>query len=140
MLKNGLTYGLIQKIAVLYIIIWTVSPPLQVDTIYRLIALACAVIWVAIWIIRESPITLGKEQICAVFFLIMVVVVVYFEKYDFESIIKQIALIMLVVCFMMTYFYDDKWDELAGIVPIVLILLTVWNYKKGIVTFNYLIF
>ena len=129
MLKNGLTYGLIQKIAVLYIVIWTVSPPLQVDTIYRLIALACAVIWAAIWIIRESPITLGKEQICAVFFLITVVVVVYFEKYDFESIIKQIALIMLVVCFMMTYFYDDKWDELAGIVPIVLILLTVWNYK-----------
>ena len=129
MLKNGLTYGLIQKIAVLYIIIWTVSPPLQVDTIYRLIALACAVIWAAIWIIRESPITLGKEQICAIFFLITVVVVVYFEKYDFESIIKQIALIMLVVCFMMTYFYDDKWDELAGIVPIVLILLTVWNYK-----------
>ncbi len=129
MFKNGLTYGLIQKIAVLYIIIWTISPPLQVDTIYRLIALACAIIWTAIWIIRESPITLGKEQICAVFFLIAVVLVVYFEKYDFESIIKQIALIMLVVCFMMTYFYDDKWDELAGIVPIVLILLTIWNYK-----------
>ncbi|MEE1283227.1 MAG: hypothetical protein UHK54_00020 [Acutalibacteraceae bacterium] len=135
MLKKGLTYGLFQTIAVLYLIIWTISPPLQVDLIYRLIALACAVVWVVIWVIRENPITFGKEQIAAVFFLIAVLLVVFFEKYDFESIIKQIALIMLVICFMMTYFYDDKWDELAGIVPIVLILLTVWNYK----TFNILV-
>lgn len=129
MLKNGFSYGLIQKIAVLYLIAWTISPPLQVDTIYRLIALACAGIWVIIWFIRENPITLGKEQIGAIFFLIAVMVVVYFEKYDFSALIKQIALIMLVICFMITYFYDDKWDELAGLVPIVLILLTIWNYK-----------
>lgn len=129
MFKNVLSLGFIQKIAVLYLIIWTVSPPLQVDTIYRLIALACAVLWVAIWFIRENPITLGKEQVAAITFLIAVMVVVYFEKYDFSALIKQIALIMLVICFMMTYFYDDKWDELSGIVPIVLILLAIWNYN-----------
>lgn len=129
MLKNGLSYGLIQKIAVLYLIIWTISPPLQVDLIYRLIALACAVIWVALWFVRENPITLGKEQVAGLFFLIAVLVVAYFEKYDFSALIKQIALIMLVICFMMTYFYDDKWDELSGIVPVILVLLTVWNFK-----------
>lgn len=129
MFKNVLSLGFIQKIAVLYLVIWTVSPPLQIDTIYRLIALACAVLWVAIWFIRENPLTLGKEQVAAIIFLISVMVVVYFEKYDISVLIKQIALIMLVICFMMTYFYDDKWDELSGIVPIVLILLTIWNYK-----------
>ncbi|MBE6820943.1 MAG: hypothetical protein E7516_07815 [Ruminococcaceae bacterium] len=135
MFKNVLSYGFIQKIAVLYLTVWTISPPLQVDTIYRIIALACAVIWVAVWFIRETPLTLGKEQIGAIIFLIAVMVVVYFERYDFSALIKQIALIMLVICFMMTYFYDDKWDELYGIVPIVLILLIIWNYK----TFNILI-
>ncbi len=129
MFKNVLSLGFIQKIAVLYLIVWTVSPPLQVYTIYRLIALACAVMWVAIWFIRENPLTLGKEQVAAIIFLISVMVVVYFEKYNFSALIKQIALIMLVICFMMTYFYDDKWDELYGIVPIVLILLTIWNYN-----------
>ncbi len=129
MFKNVLSLGFIQKIAVLYLVIWTVSPPLQVDTIYRIIALACAFLWTGIWFIRENPITLGKEQIGAMFFLISVLAVVYFEQYDLSALIKQIALIMLVICFMMTYFYDDKWDELAGIVPIVLILLTIWNYK-----------
>lgn len=129
MLKNGFSYGLIQKIAVLYLVVWTISPPLQVDTIYRMLALVCAVLWIAIWFIRENPVTLGKEQIGAIFFLIAVIVVVFFEKHNFSIIIKQIALIMLVICFMMTYFYDDKWDELSGIVPIVLILLTIWNYN-----------
>ncbi len=129
MLKNGLSLGLFQKIAVLYLIIWTISPPFQVDLIYRLIALGCAAIWVVIWFIRENPITLGKKQVGSIFFLIAVIIVVYFEKYDFESIVKQIALIMLVICYMMTYFYDDKWDELSGIVPIVIVLLTVWNFK-----------
>lgn len=135
MFKNVLSLGFIQKIAVLYLVIWTVSPPLQVDTIYRIAALACAVLWVAIWFIRESPISLGKEQVGAIIFLIAVMIVIYFEKYDLSALIKQIALIMLVICFMMTYFYDDKWDELYGIVPIVLILLTIWNYK----TFSILI-
>ena len=135
MLKNGFSYGLIQKIAVLYLIVWTISPPLQVDLVYRLIALACAGIWVAIWFIRENPVILGKEQVGALIFLIAVMVVVYFEKYDFAALIKQIALIMLVICFMMTYFYDDKWNELSGLVPIILILLTIFNYK----TFDILI-
>ena len=129
MLKNGFSYGSIQAVAVLYLVVWTISPPLQVDLIYRLIALACAVVWAAIWFIRENPVTLGKEQIGAIFFLIAVMVVVYFEKYSFSSLIKQIALIMLVICFIMTYFYDNKWHELSGIVPIVLILLIIWNLK-----------
>lgn len=129
MFRNIFSYGFIQKIAVLYLIVWTISPPLQVDTVYRIIALVCAVLWAGIWFIRENPVTLGKEQIGAIVFLIAVMIVIYFEKYDFSALIKQIALIMLVICFMMTYFYDDKWDELEGIVPIVLILLTIWNYK-----------
>lgn len=129
MLKNMLSYGFVQKIAVLYIVIWTVSPPLQVDTIYRLLALACAVVWAVIWFIRENPIKLGKEQVGAIVFLVSVMVVIYLEKYQLDNLIKQIALIMLVMCFLMTYFYDDKWDELQGIVPIVLILLTIFNYK-----------
>ena len=129
MLRNGFSYGFIQKIAVLYLVIWTVSPPLQVDAIYRVIALACAAVWFVIWFIRENPLVLSKEHVGALIFLALVLIVVYIERNDFASVIKQIALILLVICFIMTYFYDDKWDELAGIVPIVLVLLTIFNYN-----------
>lgn len=127
MLKDGLSYGFIQKIAVLYLVIWTISPPLQVGTIYRLLALACAGVWFVIWFIRENPVILGKEQVGAIFFLILVIGTIYFESQNLSNLLKQIAIIMLVICFMMNHFYTDKWDELSGLIPIILILLTVWN-------------
>lgn len=135
MVNSKLSLGLFQKIAVLYLVVWCISPPLQVDTIYHIIALLCAAVWMVIWFIRENPIILSKEHIGALAFLALVLLIVYVERYDLSSIIRQIALIMLVICFIMTFFYDDKWSELAGIVPVVLILLIVFNYK----TFNILI-
>ena len=127
MVKNGFSYGLIQKFAVLYLVVWTISPPLQIGTVYRLIALACAGVWFVIWFIRENPVVLGRDQVGAIFFLMFVLGVVFFEKSSFSTILKQIAMIMLVICFMMNHFYKDRLDELSGLIPIVLILLIVWN-------------
>jgi len=77
MFKNGFSLGSVQAVAVLYLIIWTVSPPLQVDSIYRLVALACAVMWVGIWFIREYI----KSDNCLVDGL---------NRYGEENIIKDI--------------------------------------------------
>ncbi len=127
MLKNGFSYGLIQNFAVLYLVIWTISPPLQIGMIYRIAAFVCVGVWFVIWFIRENPVVMGKEQVGAIFFLIVVIGVVYFEKSSLSNILKQIAMIMLVICFLMNHFYKDRWDELSGIIPIILILLIVWN-------------
>lgn len=127
MVKNGFSYGLIQKIAVLYLVVWTISPPLQIGTVYRLLALGCAGVWFVIWFIRENPVVLGKDQVGAIFFLIFVLGVVFFEKSSFSTILKQIAMIMLVICFLMNHFYKDRWDELSGLIPVILILLIIWN-------------
>lgn len=127
MVKDGFSYGLIQKIAVLYLIVWTISPPLQVAMIYRLLALACAGVWFVIWLIRENPVVLGKQQVGALFFLLGVIGVAFIESGGFSEILKQISMIMLVICFLMTHFYKEKWDELSGLIPIILILLIIWN-------------
>ena len=39
---------LILKAAVLYLILWTISPPLGIDMIYRFLALGCVGIWAVI--------------------------------------------------------------------------------------------
>ena len=131
MLKNGFSYSLIQKFAVLYLVVWTISPPLSVDLTYRLIALACAGIWFAVWFIRENTISFGADQLISLIFLVMVVGVVYLETGSVSSIIKQISTFMLIICYLINYFYRDRWDELSGIVPIVLILLSIWNFKTA---------
>lgn len=129
MLKNGISYGSIQSLAVLYLVVWTISPPLEIGTVYRLLALACAAVWFVIMAIRQNPIELSREQLCSAFFLLMVVTVVYIETESVSNIIKQISMFMLVICFMMNYFYHDKWDELSYIVPIVMFFLLIWNSK-----------
>lgn len=128
-MKKGLTFGLIQTVAVLYIVIWTVSPPLEIDMIYRVLALGCAAVWAAVLFIRQNPITVEKEQLLAIGFMLMVVFVVYVETGDISKIIKQIAVFMLIICYLMNYFYRDSFDELKILIPIVLILCIIWNAK-----------
>ena len=129
MLRRCFTYGTVQTLAVLYLVIWTISPPMEIDLIYRLLALAAAAVWFVILLIRENPVVLGKEQVAALFFMLAVILVVFIQSESFEDILKQIAVFMLVICFIMNYFYRDKWDELSGILISAFALLIVWNIK-----------
>lgn len=129
MLKKGLTFGTVQMLAVLYLVVWMMSPPLEIDLIYRLLALAFAAIWFVIMFIRDNPVVLKKEHIAALFFMLAVIIIVYIDSGSFSQIIKQISVFMLVICFIMSCFYRGRWDELKGMVPLLLILLCIWNFK-----------
>lgn len=129
MLKKGFTFGTVQMFAVFYLVVWMMSPPLEIDLIYRLLALACAATWFVIMFIRDNPVVLEKEHIMALFFVLAVIFIVYVDTGSFSQIIKQISVFMLVICFIMSCFYRNRWDELRGIIPVLLILLIVWNFK-----------
>ena len=129
MLKKGFSLSTVQMLAVMYLIIWTTSPPLEIDLVYRLIALACAAIWFVIMFIRDNPVVLEKEHIAALFFVLAVIFIVYVDTDSFSQIIKQISVFMLVICFIMSCFYRGRWDELKGFLPVLMVLLSVWNFK-----------
>ncbi len=129
MAKQGIGFSTIQSIAIAYIIIWSLSPPLEIDMIYRVLALGAVFLWAACWLLRENPVELDKNQIVSIFFLFVVVGVTFIANGDFKGILKQIAFFMLVICFIINRFYEEKWEELRWIVPIVLVLLIIWNYK-----------
>lgn len=129
MLRRGFTYGTVQMLAVLYLVIWTISPPLEIDLTYRLLALAAAAVWFVVLLFRENPVVLGKEQVAALFFMLTVILVTFIQFESFEDVIKQIGIFMLVICFIMNYYYRDKWDELSGILIVVFVLLIIWNIK-----------
>ena len=79
--RNGLTefsdregfmkakFSFIQKILVLYVIIWTISPPLQIDMIYRVAALGA----IGLWFILNLPLLI-------VMTIIIVIVIVIVKK------------------------------------------------------------
>lgn len=127
MAKRGITYGTIQSVAIAYIVIWAISPPLEIDLIYRLIAVVATGVWVLCWMLRQNPIELDRNQIISVFFLFTVVGVTFISNGDFNGVLKQIAFFMLVICFIINGFYKNNWSELRWLVPVVLVLFIIWN-------------
>ena len=118
----------LQGVLVLYITIWTISPPLQIDLIYRLVALGAAGLWMILNIPRKF--NLERIHILALVFLLLVVAVALVEsKGDLEYVLKPINYYLLVLAFIMAHCYKDRWEELEWIVPIVLIALAYFNFK-----------
>ena len=109
-------FSFIQKILVLYVIIWTISPPLQIDMIYRVAALGA----IGLWFILNLPknVRFEKIHIFAIIFVLLIIIVNLIEsKGDFGNILKPINYYLLVVAFLMAYSYKDRWDELSSLVP-----------------------
>ena len=121
--------GFVQKLMVLFVIVWSISPPLQIDLIYRLLALGCVGIWGMIAIKRGLYVE--RAHVYAVVFAVIVAIIAYFEKASLDGILQQIGIYILVVCFIINAFYRDKREELNGIFIIVLLLLIVFNWKTG---------
>ena len=72
MQKRGLSLAFIQKICVLYLVVWMISPPMEIDLIYRVVALGCSALWFVIMIIREGSLTLSANDIAAIVFMFAV--------------------------------------------------------------------
>lgn len=119
--------GLVQSMAVLYLIVWSVSPPLGIDLIYRLLALGLAAVWAFIALMRK--IQLETVHIWAALFIVLVIFCAYFENNSLSDIIKQIANFMLFVSFIMFAFYYKKslWHELSFFIPLIFLLLLYFN-------------
>ena len=122
--------SLVQKAAVLYLILWTISPPLGIDMIYRYLALGCVGIWALITVGRGYYRNgIKREQFYAIYFAVAVVLIAFLQSGTLNGILQQIGTYMLVISFLMYSFYrEGHWQELNGIVPIVLLLLAVFNH------------
>ena len=129
MLKKGINYGTIQMFSVLYIVVWTISPFMEIGMIYRLLGIAFAGLWAFILILRQKPLLLETNTIFALVFLVAVVGVTYIDTGKASGIIKQISYFMMVICFIICQYYKKQWDELKIIVPVVLILLIIFNFR-----------
>ena len=129
MLKKGINYGTIQMFSVLYIVVWTISPFMEIGMIYRLLGVAFAGLWAFILILRQKPLLIETNTIFALVFLVAVVGVTYIDTGKASGIIKQISYFMMVICFIICQYYKKQWDELKIIVPVVLILLIIFNFR-----------
>lgn len=128
MRTKGLSLGLIQKICLIYIIVWAVAPPLMVDSVYRLAAVAASLVWLAVQLIRQRPLVINKDVLIALAFLILVVVVALIESgFSTSAVIKNISLIMLAFCYVICYFYRGRFSELRDVLQVALVVFIYFN-------------
>ena len=119
----------VQQISVLYLVIWTISPFMEIDMIWRIGALAAF----GLWLICAMSRGLHFERIhmLALAFVALVVVVNIIENNGFSKILRPIQYYVMVLFFIMGHFYRGKWKELYFIVPIVLLFLIYFNFKSA---------
>ena len=126
--KSRSFISILQSLCVLYITIWTIAPPLQIDNIYRIAALGA----VGLWFLLNIPqkVTLERIHILAIIFAMLVMIVALMDSGGrFRKILDPINYYMLVITFIMGYCYKDRWHELSWMIPIILLLLVYFNFQ-----------
>lgn len=127
--KKGNALIRIQQISVLYMVVWTISPFMEIDNIWRVGALGAFGLWLICAVNRG--LRLEKIHMLALAFVVLVVIVNIIQNNGFDKIMRLIGLYMMVLFFIIGHFYKDKWKELYFIVPIILLLLIYFNFKSA---------
>lgn len=117
--------AILQMISVLYIVVWSISPPLQIDLIYRLMAVVCAGFWFVAAIIRHLKFR-DKDMYLMIFLLwTFIISTIYYG--GFKDALADIALYILIMVSVMYTHYANKMYEIKFIHIVVLGLLIIWN-------------
>lgn len=124
---NGLVK--VQQISVLYLVIWTVSPFMEIDNIWRLGVLVASGLWLICAMSRGLH--LERIHLLALLFVALVVICNIIGSGGFSNLLRPIQYYMMVLFFIMVHFYTGRWKELFFIVPIVLIFLIYFNFKSA---------
>ena len=123
-----------QKISVLYLVIWTITPFMEIDLIWRLGALGAALLWLICAMNRG--LVLERIHVLAFVFLGLVIICNVLQYNGFNKILTPIRSYMLVLFFIMFYFYKERWKELYFIIPIVLLFLIYFNFRSAFTVMN----
>ncbi len=117
-----------QMVAVLYLMAWSISPPLQIDLIFRLLALGLAVVWFFIEFLSRFEFT--NIQIWCAIFMFAVALMAYLQN-GVRSILSEIAVYMMVLAYFISIYSADSWQNYKIVVPITLGLLIFFNYRTA---------
>lgn len=126
--KQHTVQTILQMVSVLYLMIWSVAPPLQMDMIFRLLALGLAFVWFLIEFFRRFEFT--RMQIWCALYMAAIAILAFFSG-GFSGVIGQIAVYMMVLAFFINVYSADSWQDYRIVVPVTLILLIFFNVKTA---------
>lgn len=128
---GGLDY--ILRICSLYIIVWTISPPLQYPTIFRICAICAGSVWVLLsWFsIAYEKTDLHGVYIAVCAFCVLTIFIEWVCGSSIEeAIINRLQTIILLL-FVLQYMYYKDYDAvfIKQLTVITIICLSVWQIR-----------
>ncbi|MBQ6023120.1 MAG: hypothetical protein IJL25_09340 [Clostridia bacterium] len=115
-----------QMVAVLYLMVWSIAPPLQIDLVFRLLALGLAVVWFFIEFLNRFEFT--NIQIWCAIFMVAVALMAYLLN-GVGAILAEISVYMMVLAYFISIYSADSWQNYKIVVPLTLGLLIFFNYR-----------
>ncbi len=119
----------LEKICALYVILWIFIPPIQVGTIYRLLAVGCAGLWLLLVMLTDTTLlnNLGKYlflgALCVGFMLIWSLGVYSITT----AITRNLQFIIMLVCgAMATYYMKTDKDFVQLLIGVCLLAIVVF--------------
>lgn len=116
----------LERICALYLILWVFVPPVQVGTIFRILAVACAGLWFLIVLLRDShffQIT-GKFLLIAVFCVALMIIWSLGVYPITTAVVRNLQFIIMLICGTMATYYMKTDKEFIEIL-IVLCLIAI---------------
>ena len=117
-----------QMISVLYLMAWSVAPPLQMDMVFRLLALGLAFVWFIIEFLRRFEFT--RLQIWCAIFMVAVALITYIKN-GASAVIGEISVYMMVLAYFICIYSSDSWQNYKIVAPITLGLLIFFNIRTA---------
>lgn len=114
----------LQKYCIFYVILWCICPPLQIDLIFRLLALGAVVVWFAVEM--SSSFLFTSFELAAICYALEAMAVTTI-RLGYTSILKQISVYMLVLMLIVNKCYRGRLGELGNIHLVVISLFTLFN-------------
>ena len=129
MLNKILNKFNLEKVCALYVILWIFVPPVQVGTIYRLIAVACAGLWFLLVFLRDRTLlnTIGKYLLVGIVCVALMIICGLGVYSITMSITRNLQFIIMLICGAMATYYMKKDKEFVQIlIGICLLVISIF--------------
>lgn len=119
----------LEKVCALYVILWIFVPPVQVGTIYRLLAVGCAGLWALLVFLKDPALLdkLGKYLLIAVACVALMIIWGLGVYSITEAITRHLQMIIMLICgAMATYYMKTDKEFLNLLIAVCLIAITIF--------------
>lgn len=107
----------LEKVCALYVVLWIFIPPVQVGTIYRLLAIGCAGLWALLVFLRDETLLnkLGKYLLIAILCVALMIIWSLGVYSIITAITRNLQFIIMLICGMMATYYMKTDKEFIQI-------------------------